>query len=191
MTTGHVHRDLHNVPMRVREFRKATADDQLVALAELHKRANGQSPSTWSNGILAIVPTISLFGTMLLAAYGIWAQGGLAYWNLYTAPIEDEAGWSTSQTERWADAITSIVDDPNALAGGLTGWAQGLVLVLLIATFIAIALSAWSSHVRGVASAWIAVYERALDAPPPARPCRGKLFMQRAAFGRGGMSRTP
>ncbi|MFJ2503583.1 hypothetical protein [Microbacterium sp. NPDC087592] len=184
MTSGHVHRDLTRVPERVRAFKKATADEQLVALAELHRRANGQSPSTWSNGVLALVPTISLFGTMLLAVYGIWAQGGLAYWSLYAAPAEDKDGGSTAQADRWAHAVTSIVDDPNALADGLMGWAQGIVMLLLVATFVAIALSAWSSRVRGVATAWIAVYERTLDEPTPIP--RRSTFLKRIGVGSGG-----
>lgn len=169
MRNRHVHRDLKELPERLRAFKAATAGEQMVALAELHRRSNGQSPSTWSNGILALIPTVTLFGTMLLAAYGIWAQGGVAYWNLYVASIDDSDGGLRAQDERWGDAITSIADDPNALAAGLIGWAQVLVIILIVATFIAIALSAWSSHARGVASAWIAVYERVLDELPVAQ----------------------
>lgn len=175
MTVDHAHRHVADVARRVREYRKAPRETQLAALAELYRRAGSQTTSMWSNGLLAFVPIVTLFGTMLLAAYGIWTQSEIAYWNVYVQ--QGDAPGVREQIERWGDGVTSMTDGPNALARGLIEWAQILVVLLVVGALVAIGLSLRASHARGVALAWIAVYEQVLDEPvsPVLTPRRGLM----------------
>jgi hypothetical protein len=169
----HAHRKFEQVPDRIRGFREAAPDDQLMAIAELHRRVAAQSPSAWLNGLLAFVPILVLFGTMLLAAYGIMAQGGIAYWTLF-AQQGDSQGISP-QSDRWGKAITSIVDDPNALSSGLSAWAWGLVAVLISALALGVSMSIYSSSVRAIATAWIVIYERVLSEQELVQASRSRM----------------
>ncbi|MCI9856784.1 hypothetical protein MIBA_00950 [Microbacterium proteolyticum] len=147
-------------------------NQRLDAIAQLEGRAASSTGATWLNVSLALVSIVTLFSATLVAAYSMWAQGGIAYWTLQAVEAGGD-GDVRDQVSRWTEASAEILGSPNALAENLTGWGVGLSAAMVMVVAVGVVAKVISDRSHRIAAAWLAVYARVWpleDQPATSRP---------------------
>lgn len=154
-----MHRSVKDVPDRVKRFLQSDPDTQLSTLAELRRRSAYESGLAWSTVALLAGPGVAVLASLLIAAYSLWGQASIAYWQIQSAL--PNSGGVSDQMERWARALKEVPTAGNAeqLIGR---WGSIVVVVLLATTATYVLIAHLLASRRAVATSWLQTFEQAL-----------------------------